>query len=337
MGKLDNNMKNFMDSYLGRDKNIEFSEWLAEHLKQEMPEMSEEACKALCLEIIEGVEKYDGTLADLNESIESGQSKEEWLAGEWLAEPPEKSCDDMSVDEIGDVLQQIENELNKANAQLLPDIEVPEIESINETVEWNEYSIKKKVSDIGQQAVMAGLGAAAGVVKHNIDAKQPVDVGSVIEEALEIGAKAIAGEVKVVVAGAIKTAAEKGLIDILPSDTPTEVICYMAGAAVECADAMFCAAAGKISMTEAMDKAARASVAAICRWGSVILKTKLTLVPVVGPVLVDFAGGLLEHMKSPKFSEDVYNVVRNTVKATWEGIKQTASSYMNKLRESALQ
>jgi hypothetical protein len=124
---------------------------------------------------------------------------------------------------------------------------------------------------------------------------------------------------------------------MLPADTPVETICDMAGAAVESAGALFDAAAGKSTMTEALDKAGRASTAAICRLGAEALKGGLAAIPLVGPLVVRFAEGLLDHMKSPKFSENVYAAVRDAAVATWEGIKQTGRSIWNKLKNSVKQ
>ena len=329
-------LKSFMDSYDQRDKEAAFQQWLAERIKQDLPEMSDEDCKSLCVDIVEGIERYDRVLENLNESIEAGQSKEEWFA-----ERLEEAYVDMPLDEAGSTLMQLESDLNESNANLMTEIEaVPEgtvFDVVADVSEWNEYSVKSKVLDIGKQAVMAGIGAAAGAAKQNIEDGEAVEVGEVIENALNIGVDAAVGEVKAVVAGAIKVAAEKGLADILPSDTPIENICDMAGAAVECADAVMNAAQGKTSIMEAIERSARACVAAVCRFGAFALKFKLTKIPVVGPVVAVFAGGLINHMQGPKFADNVYNVLRDAAVATWDGIKQAASGLVGKFKNFSLQ
>jgi hypothetical protein len=175
---------------------------------------------------------------------------------------------------------------------------------------------------------MSGLCAAAETVKANMESGEISDINDAVGQALRDGVEAASGEVKAVVAGAIKTAAAKGLTDILPSDTPVETICDMAGAAVESAYALFDAAAGKSTMAEALDKAGRAAVAAVCRWGAKILKGILVCIPIVGPLVAEFAGGLLDHM-APKFAENVYTVVRDAAVAAWEGIKEIGRSMWN--------
>jgi hypothetical protein len=333
---LKNVMGDFIGSYAERDKNVDFSNWLAERLQSEMPSMPEDASRRLSGEIIEAVAEYDRTLSDLDEAVDSGRSKEEWLAERML-----EAGTGMPLSEAGGVLRQINNDLNASNTLLMQEIgdasEGGAIVVDAELVEWNEYSVKSKALEIGRQALMSGLGAAAMTVKANMESGDISDISGTVGRALRDGVEAASGEVKAVVAGAIKTAAEKGLTDMLPADTPVETICDMAGAAVESASALFDAATGKSTMTEALDKAGRASIAAVCRFGAETLKGSLAAIPVVGPLVVRFAGGLLDHMESPKFSENVYTVVREAAVATWEGIKQTGRSIWNELKNSVKQ
>jgi hypothetical protein len=338
MGKTDRSVsetkvifERFVASYAERDQSVDFPDWLAKRLRQEMPDMADKASKKLCGEIIEGVKAYDQALSDLNAAIESGQSKEEWLA-ERIVE----AAADMPPDSAGKSLSRVYDDLDASNAALMDEIE--EIEgtpeqstSVDEavTTEWNEYSIKSKALDIGKQAAMSGLGVAADIIKSNIEGGETVDVNEAIGQALKSGLETAKGEVKAVVAGAIKTAAEKGLSDILPSDTPTETICDMAGAAVEGADALLGAAMGEIPLTEALDKTGRATVAAGCRYAAKALKGAVMAIPYVGPFIAWAADGLFKHIEGPNFAQNVYTVVHDAAKATWEGIKEKARSIKN--------
>ena len=331
-GALKNVMGDFLHSYTGRDTSVGFSDWLAGRLQQEMPDMSADTGERLSQEIIEGVASYDQTLEELNRAIASRQSKEEWLAERTM-----EACDDMPPNEAGAKLQQVYRELDTANTELMWEIEdAPENEAAiveaDEVVEWNRYSLKDKALNIGQQAVMSGLGAAAGIVKARMESDEITDIGEVIGEALQAGMETSKGEVKAVVAGAIKTAAEQGLTDLLPPETPVENICDMAGAAVESAGALFDAATGKSTVVEALEKVGRATVAAVCRTGVAVIKGALSCIPAVGPLVAKAAGGLLERIKSPQFTNDVYTVVRNTAIAAWEGLKQTVGGIFNSIK-----
>jgi hypothetical protein len=339
-------MESFVGSYAERDKTVDFSNWLAGRLQQEMPDMPAGAGQRLSEDIIEAVAKYDQTLDDLNRAVGSGQAKEEWLAGRLL-----ESGAGMADAEAGGRLRQISGGLGAANAESMEALgyggagmaidveafeaaETAEAAEAGEEIEWNEYSLKSETLNIGRQAAMSGLGAAAAVVKASIESGEMADAGEVAAQALRAGVETATGEVKAVVAGAIKTAAENGLTDLLPAGTPTESICDMAGAAVESASALFDAATGKTTVTEALDRAGRASVASVCRVGAEALKGSIECIPYFGPAIAQFAGGLLDHMKSPKFAENVYTVVREAAIATWEGIKQTGRSILSKLKNT---
>lgn len=327
---IKNVMDNFISSYAARDKSIDFSEWLAKRLQQEMPDMPSDAGERLSKEIIEAVASYDRTLGELNSAVGAGQSKEEWLADRAI-----EACTDIPINEASGTLVQIENSLNKSNTQLMQNIvEFPgdTLSIVNpESTEWNKYSLKSKALDIGKQSVMSGLNVAANIVKMNRESDIPVDVGDTLKLALHEGIETAKGEVKAVVAGAVRTVAEKGLSEHLPADTSVDTIADIAGVAVEGAVALMDVATGKTSMTEALEKTTRAGVAAVGRWGAEALRGKLLCIPIVGPLVVEFAGGLLDHLTSEKFTENMYTVVHDAAVATWEGIKQAGQNLWNKI------
>jgi len=326
-------MKSFIGSYTERDKSLTFPSWLSKQLQQEMPEMSFNESDNLSEEIIDSVESYDQTLNELNISIENGKSKENWLADKMS-----KLYSDMPLNEAGDVLQYIDVDLNETNTLLMQDIGEAQDDVVYvqeaEYVEWNQYNLKDKALNIGRQAAMSGLGVAAGIIKTSIDDGGISDIGSTIGLAFQEGLATSVGEVKAVVAGAVKTAVHNGLTDILPQDVPVETISDIAGAAVESANALFYVATGKNTIMEALDKIGRASVVTACRMGSSALKGTISRIPVVGPLVVNLAGGLLNHMKSPKFSEGVYGVVRDAAVATWNGIKESGKKIFNNIKNS---
>lgn len=282
--------------------------------------MEAEASERLAGEIMAAVASYDKTLCELNAAIDAGQSKEEWLA-ERLA----KVYEDMPPEAAGEVLQGMETELLSSNMQLMSEIDPAQVSGLavaeTEAVNWNTYSLKAKVYDIGRQVNALMLSGAASALGQWAQGDE-VDFNVAISDAIRSGMRSSSGEVKAMVAGAVHVSAEKGLTALLPSDTSIEVIGDLAGAAVEGAEALCDAANGNITLTEAMDRTGRAGVAACCRAGARGLRGKLNSLP-AGPILTDLLGGLLDHMESPKFVNDVYTTVRNTAIATWEGIKKS--------------
>jgi hypothetical protein len=327
---MNNVLGSFFTSYVERDKNVNFLSWLSEQLHQELPDMPSDEREKLVENIISGVSNYDKTLDSLNKATEIGLSKEEWLAG-YITE----SYADVPFGEAGKTLQQVENDFAAGNARLMQD-DIIDVDAVEHDADyWNEYNIKKTALDIGKQAVMSGLGVAMATMKQNMESGESVDVGNALGQALQTGMQVAKAEVKATMAGAIKVAVENNLTDILPVDTPVELICDIAGVAVEGADALFNVATGNITMSEALEKTGKASIAAAGRWCSHALKVKLTLIPYVGPIVVKLAGGLLEHLESPKFVNNVYNVVHDMAKATWEGIKESGRKIMNDVKNFA--
>lgn len=317
-------LDSFMGSYIERDGNVEFSDWLENKLRLEMPNLSEKAGKKLAGEIIEAVTAYDRTLGELNKAVEAGQSKESWFV-ERLAE----NYADMPVADAGEKLLQIEESVVTSNQQLMQEIceEQTEAETTEADdkapVEWDEYSIKNTAREIGNQVVMTGMAVAANVVKERLQSEDTSGIGNVLKETLQDGLIKDSGEVKAVVAGAVKVAAEKGLKNIVPKDTTIDVIGNVAGAAVEGSKALCDAATGKSTMYEAVEKVVKAVIAAGGYLASKVIKGKIKKVPYVGGILVDLAGGLLDRLHSPKFANNAYNMIRDAAVDTWKGVKQS--------------
>lgn len=321
-----NILHNFISSCEGRDQGQDFSDWLADKLIQEVPDMSEETGRKLAREIIGGIDDYNKTLNELNDAIGAGQSKEEWFA-----ERMGKAYAGMPFNNAGERFQQVEESLVTSNIQLMHEIDAEPADEINITetdqAGWNEYSVKDKVKKIGKQVELAGTAIVANVIKKKAERDEKVNIGDIVRETFQDGAIE-SKEVKAAVAGAVKVAAMKGLENRLPADTPTEMICDMAGVAVEGAEALYDVANGEGTISDALDKIGRAGVAAGCRYGASMLKGFL-LRQAWGGLLVDLLGGLLDHMKTPKFAENVYIVVHDAAIATWEGIKETIGRKVN--------
>lgn len=312
----------FLGSYARRAANVDFPVWLSDKLRQEMPGMTPEDGARLAGEIIAAVAGYNKTLQNLNEAIDAGQSQEEWLCGRL-----EEAYADMAPEEAGTALERMENDLLAANAQLMGEMD-QDVEGAlsivdGEPVEWNRYSLKAKANSIGQQAASGVLFAAANALNRKLQGEETTEIGEVVSDVLLDGLQASPDEVGAVVAGAVRVAAEKGLSDYLPPDTPMEDIGDLAGAAVEGAKALRDAANGKITPTEAMDRCGRAGVAAACRAGARMLRRSLARIPVAGPVLVDLSGGLLDYIEKAPLVDQASTALRGAAIAAWEGIKRS--------------
>ncbi len=314
-------LDSFIGSYADRNVNIPFSDWLAERLRQELPEMEQDASLRLANDIIEAIAGYDKTLDDLNRAVEAGQAKEDWLSDKLS----EVYHDDIPIDAAGNSLQHMESDLISSNLQLMGEIDKPaageRLDAEPEVVDWNRYTLRAKVNNIVEQINAAILFAAANALNRYIQGGD-VGPGTIIKDALEGGLKASPEEVKAVVAAAVKVAVEKGLMDVIPFDIPVEVIGDLAGAAVEVAKALLYDAVQNTSVVEALEKVGRAGIAASCKFVSICLRGQLLEMP-LGPILVDLLGGLLDHLGSPQFVDNVCTMIRDLTADTMKGIMES--------------
>lgn len=337
---LENVLQSFIGSYTERDKSMEFSSWLGYKLRQDIPELSQEASEKLADEIIKAVAVYDRTLEELKKTVEEGQSKEGWFADRLT-----ESYTDMTPADVGNKLLQIEENLTISNSQLMQNIcgLQPEIDSVNEEerteeafLQWNEYSVRNKAREVGKQVALTGVAVVASIMKERVQNKDNADISSVVKETLQDGLIEDPKEVKAVVAGAVKVAVKKGVRDIIPEDVAddiaTDMIGSIAGVAVEGTSAMLDLASGESTMTDAVDRIGVAAVAAGGHLVSNLFKGCLASIPYVGSLLVDLSGGLLDHLKGYKFANNIYTTVRDAAIESWEGIKKSKTvSILRKL------
>lgn len=319
---LRNMMGDFISSYAQRDTTVDFSIWLSDKLRQELPDMTPEASSKLTAEIVAAVAGYDRTLHELNAAVAAGQPKEEWLS-----EQLEAAYQDIPVEEVGKALQQVEAELISSN-RFIARIDPATVEDLGpietESIEWNRYRIKAVANNIGRQANMLVLSAAVNAMSRKIQDGESGGLSAIITDALQGGLQSEPEEIKAVVSGAIRAATEKGLTDLLPQDTPTEVIGELSGVAMEGARALFGAASGSISTTEAMDMTGRATFAAACRLGSGTLREFVSEADLPGgTILVELFGFLCDCIESPEFIDEVYPAVRNAVITAWNRVNES--------------
>lgn len=107
-------LKDFMQAYADKDKNIDDKEWLKRKLKEELPELTEEEVEGCSEDIITGVKKVDENI----ESIEKAHIKG-IKSDEWLLDKLSDASIGMGVNGFGQYLSNIDNTLETANAHML--------------------------------------------------------------------------------------------------------------------------------------------------------------------------------------------------------------------------
>lgn len=327
-GQFKEYLGGFLNSYTERDKSENFSGWLENKLRQEMPELSDDECQKLTEEIISGVENYNKTLSEVNAAAESGVSNEDWLV-----EKMEEAYSDMPIEQAGNSVFQIEKAYFESNSSLLHELdpEQPVVSIEEEDTEWSEFKLRSKLRNVAKQFTLNGVAVAANALKNKVEGNENT-LGEVIRDTLEDGMMNDPDEVKAVVAGAVRVASEKGLEKILPEETSTETICDIAGAAVEGANAIFDAANGECSGIEALDRTCRAAVAAGCNICKRVLEGAVLRIPYVGSVIRFLLDGLFEHMGTERFLNNVYTVVKDAAIATWNGLKKNLTKIGSKIK-----
>lgn len=307
----------FLSSYAEREDGGNFSDWLENKLREEIPGLSEEAGKKLTEDIFNGIANYNNTLKEVNAAAEKGVSKDEWLA-----EKLEEAYSDMPLDQAGKTLLQIEKSCLESNNGLLQELDPSQTEVYidEEPTEWNKFNLKKKAYDIGKQIALNSTAAAASALKNKVQGGENT-IGEVIQDTFENGLMNDPDEVKAVVAGAVMAASVKGFKTVLPEETDAETICDLAGAAVECSQAIFDAANGNCSGIDVVERTGRAAVAAGCNIAKRSFEGYLLSIPYVGLAIRFVLDGLFEHMGTEQFQNNVYTVVKDAAVATWEGLK----------------
>lgn len=104
----------FVKSYSNKDESESGAQWLNRELKSELPEKTDEEIKEITAEIISSVKEYDSNLSDLNEKCGNGMETASWLSDK-IAE----ASTGMSVIDFGNYLNNIDNAITNANAQML--------------------------------------------------------------------------------------------------------------------------------------------------------------------------------------------------------------------------
>lgn len=107
-------LSKFIKSYGEKADSISDKEWLKGQFKEELTDLSEEQAEKMAEETIEAIQEYDENLKSVNQAAKKGTSKEQWLANKIA-----KAATGVSVVQHGEYLNQINNSLTNANAQML--------------------------------------------------------------------------------------------------------------------------------------------------------------------------------------------------------------------------
>lgn len=198
--------------------------------------------------------------------------------------------------------------------------------------DWSSYSTKDIAFGIGKQTAVAGLQGVAIGAGMDIITKlwndEEIDGKEVVETALKSGADF---GVKTAVAGAIKTASEKGVLAVIPKGTPASTFTSIAFVGVECAKTFAKVATGEMTVNEgigAVQETAGACVAGIVASTAAGKAVGAALGTVFGPVgtaIGGFVGSTVGYIAGSKIGQAVVKGAKKIGSAVVNAVKKAAS------------
>lgn len=206
---------------------------------------------------------------------------------------------------------------------------------------WNTYNTKDLAYNLGRQAVYAGAGAAVFTAGLDIAIRKingdELSASETMALALKTGADAGA---KTATAGALKVAAEKGMLRMIPKGIPGFQVATIACLAVENAKIAYKYITGEISGLKAVDMVGRVSCATIggslgALNGSLIAAAMIA--NPVGAVVAGTLGLIVGSLAGSKIGECVYegakaigkaavSTVKSVGRAVYSGVKSACST-----------
>lgn len=200
--------------------------------------------------------------------------------------------------------------------------------------DWNYFKTKELTVSIAKNAGTAGMQAAIITTGFDMARRaisgEKFNADETIQLALKTGTDA---GIKAAATGAVKVGVEKGVVSVIPKDTPVGVIANVVCVGIENIKILSKVAAGELTMTQALDRMGRTTASMVygLGWGatsSLIGAAALAWIPLVGPVIGGFVGGMVGYMAGSKFGETVYNTgkkvastAKKVVSRVWEGAK----------------
>lgn len=208
--------------------------------------------------------------------------------------------------------------------------------------DWNSFKTKELALQIGKNAGMAGVQAAAittgFALAEQVIKGEGIDVEETVTLAIKTGADS---GIKAATAGALKVGVEKGVIAIIPKGTPIGVIANIACIGIENVKILYKVAKGELTMSQALDQMGRTSVSMVygLGWGVAgagIGTAALSWIPIVGPAVGGLIGGMVGYMAGSKFGQGVYAGIKavgkgvvTVCKSAWNGIKSAGNKLKN--------
>ena len=258
-----NNLSPIIDDYVSgyiNDSPEDVGSWLEKKMQSVDSQRSPEEISKMCDTIIRTASTNTEMRESLNEALNNGKS-----INSWFAEKVMESCKGMTPGQIAKHIticrnaaltalnQNVESETGQSDVIVVSD----QPEQYNDA-DWNSYRIKDLAYDTADQIHTLAISALGNDSGYTLsESIQPV-----IQSALN-GEVVASTDIKAVVAAALQSAVNRGLISELPIGTSSEVINNIAFSALNNLDAFRLVADGKLSDVEGIYQVATSSVATV--------------------------------------------------------------------------
>lgn len=344
----------FLKAYEAADLDEE-STWLEAPLQEELPEKTAEDIRHIRQTIQQSVAAWDENMVSLHEACAEGKTKEEWLEGKL-----QEATVGVNIEDYGNYLAQTTTELHQENRDAIEEINGEKESAVApfhaDGHTWDETSTHEFAIQLGREAEVSTL--ASTVLQTGWKLAETLPLGEKFQDLKKVGNALRTGEdweVKEAASAALKAGIEKGIIPILPADTPTEVLTGLACTGVEQAKILLKFADGDISGGQAlnlMGRVATANAANVCTyWGQRIgskVGTNIgtmvgALLPVLAPagaVIGSFVGGVVGRVGGSMIGKAIQNATRKIAEIAkpvlhraWEGIKSVGRSIANGVKK----
>ena len=212
------------------------------------------------------------------------------------------------------------------------------------TVDWNMYNTRELALNLGKNAAISGMQAAAfctGIELAGMAINgEEIDGGELVETALKTGADT---GVKAAAGGALTVASERGIIPFPPKGTAPGTITKIACVGIENIKIMWKVAKGELTVSEGLERMGRTSVSMYAGLSAGVVGAEVgaalfSWIPIAGPIIGGLAGGIVGYAAGSKFGETIFNAGKKVVSAgkkivtnAWEGIKSVGSAIKDTL------
>lgn len=202
-------------------------------------------------------------------------------------------------------------------------------------VDWNSYQTRELAINLGKQAGQAGIqaaffGAGLHLAKKAFDGEK-IEADDVVKTAIVTGSDTC---VKAAAGGALKVAAEKGIVPLLSPGTPAPTIAKIACVAVENVKILWKVAKGELTLSEGLEHMGRTSVSmyaglSASAVGAGVGAVALSFIPVVGPIIGGVVGGMIGYTAGSKVGETIFEVGKKIVKTGVKIVKKVVETVGN--------